>query len=93
MLKIEDLHVYYGAIHAIKGVSFEVANYCSNKLETRKRLKEKSAEIDKKLGDFIREQSMEYEYKTYFKAHYGVNCEFSVDGEFEDVYVLSVVNK
>ena len=32
-------------------------------------------------------------YKTYFKAHYGVNCEFSVDGEFEDVYVLSVVNK
>ena len=24
MLKIEDLHVYYGAIHAIKGVSFEV---------------------------------------------------------------------
>ncbi|MBQ6897665.1 MAG: glycosyltransferase [Clostridia bacterium] len=30
-------------------------------------LKEKSAEIDKKLGDFIREQSMKYEYKTYFK--------------------------
>ncbi len=24
MLKIEDIHVYYGAIHAIKGVSFEV---------------------------------------------------------------------
>ena len=24
MLKIEDLHVYYGMIHAIKGVSFEV---------------------------------------------------------------------
>ena len=24
MLKIDDLHVYYGAIHAIKGVSFEV---------------------------------------------------------------------
>ena len=24
MLKIEDLHVYYGAIHAIKGISFEV---------------------------------------------------------------------
>ena len=24
MLKIEDMHVYYGAIHAIKGVSFEV---------------------------------------------------------------------
>ncbi len=24
MLQIEDLHVYYGAIHAIKGVSFEV---------------------------------------------------------------------
>ena len=24
MLKIQDLHVYYGAIHAIKGVSFEV---------------------------------------------------------------------
>ncbi len=24
MLKIEDLHVYYGAIHAIKGVSFQV---------------------------------------------------------------------
>ena len=25
MLKIEDIHVYYGAIHAIKGVSFEVS--------------------------------------------------------------------
>ena len=24
MLKIEDMHVYYGAIHAIKGVTFEV---------------------------------------------------------------------
>ncbi|MBO7251119.1 MAG: ATP-binding cassette domain-containing protein, partial [Oscillospiraceae bacterium] len=24
MLKIEDMHVYDGAIHAIKGVSFEV---------------------------------------------------------------------
>ncbi len=24
MLKVEDLHVYYGAIHAIKGISFEV---------------------------------------------------------------------
>ena len=24
MLKVEDLHVYYGSIHAIKGVSFEV---------------------------------------------------------------------
>ena len=24
MLKIEDMHVYYGAIHAIKGISFEV---------------------------------------------------------------------
>ena len=24
MLKIDDLHVYYGAIHAIKGISFEV---------------------------------------------------------------------
>ena len=24
MLKIDDMHVYYGAIHAIKGVSFEV---------------------------------------------------------------------
>ena len=24
MLKIEDMHVYYGAIHAVKGVSFEV---------------------------------------------------------------------
>ena len=24
MLKIQDMHVYYGAIHAIKGVSFEV---------------------------------------------------------------------
>ncbi len=28
---------------------------------------EKSAEIEKKLADFIREQSMEYEHKTYFK--------------------------
>ncbi len=25
MLKVKDLHVHYGAIHAIKGVSFEVA--------------------------------------------------------------------
>ena len=25
MLKVEDLHVYYGSIHAIKGVSFEVS--------------------------------------------------------------------
>ena len=24
LLKIDDIHVYYGAIHAIKGVSFEV---------------------------------------------------------------------
>ena len=24
MLKVNDIHVYYGAIHAIKGVSFEV---------------------------------------------------------------------
>ena len=24
MLKVDDIHVYYGAIHAIKGVSFEV---------------------------------------------------------------------
>ena len=24
LLKVEDIHVYYGAIHAIKGISFEV---------------------------------------------------------------------
>ena len=24
LLKVEDLHVYYGSIHAIKGISFEV---------------------------------------------------------------------
>ena len=24
VLKVENLHVYYGSIHAIKGVSFEV---------------------------------------------------------------------
>ena len=24
MLEVKDLHVYYGMIHAIKGVSFEV---------------------------------------------------------------------
>ena len=24
ILSVKDLHVYYGAIHAIKGVSFEV---------------------------------------------------------------------
>ena len=24
ILKVEDIHVYYGAIHAIKGVSFQV---------------------------------------------------------------------
>jgi len=34
---------YVNDIMGLKGVSFEVANYCSNKLETRKRLKEKSA--------------------------------------------------
>ena len=26
MLKINDIHVYYGAIHAVKGVSFEVGD-------------------------------------------------------------------
>ena len=26
MLKVQDLHVYYGAIHAVKGVSLEVAD-------------------------------------------------------------------
>ncbi|MDD5863528.1 MAG: ABC transporter ATP-binding protein [Firmicutes bacterium] len=26
MLKVDDIHVYYGAIHAIKGVSFEVGD-------------------------------------------------------------------
>ena len=25
MLKVEDMHVYYGAIHAIKGVSMRLA--------------------------------------------------------------------
>ena len=24
ILKVDDIHVYYGAIHAVKGVSFEV---------------------------------------------------------------------
>ena len=24
VLKVEDIHVYYGSIHAVKGVSFEV---------------------------------------------------------------------
>ena len=24
MLKIEDLHVYYGAIHAVKGISLSI---------------------------------------------------------------------
>ena len=24
LLKVDDIHVYYGAIHAIKGISFEV---------------------------------------------------------------------
>ena len=24
LLKVEDIHVYYGNIHAVKGVSFEV---------------------------------------------------------------------
>ena len=24
MLKVNDIHVYYGKIHAVKGVSFEV---------------------------------------------------------------------
>ena len=26
MLRVQDLHVYYGAIHAVKGVSLEVAD-------------------------------------------------------------------
>ena len=24
LLKVDNIHVYYGAIHAIKGISFEV---------------------------------------------------------------------
>ena len=40
MLKIEDLHVYYGAIHAIKGVSFEV-----NEGEL--------VEVDTRNGDYV----------------------------------------
>ena len=27
MLEIRDIHVFYGAIHAIKGVSFEVQEH------------------------------------------------------------------
>ena len=27
MLEINDIHVFYGAIHAIKGVSFEVKEH------------------------------------------------------------------
>ena len=26
MLRVQDLHVYYGAIHAVKGVSLDVAD-------------------------------------------------------------------
>ena len=25
LLKVDDIHVYYGSIHAIKGISFEVS--------------------------------------------------------------------
>ena len=55
-------------------------------------LKEKSAEIDKNLGDFIREQSMEYEYKTYFKDIVFDKAIAYVQGytvEFVDKYVNS----
>ncbi len=55
-------------------------------------LKEKSAEIDKKLGDFIREQSMKYEYKTYFKDIVFDKAIAYVQGytvEFVDKYVNS----
>ena len=28
LLRVEDLHVHYGSIHAIKGISFEVNEGC-----------------------------------------------------------------
>ena len=27
LLKVDNIHVYYGAIHAIKGISFEAVSY------------------------------------------------------------------
>ena len=35
ILKVDDINVYYGAIHAIKGVSFEVNEGEVIKVDTR----------------------------------------------------------
>ena len=37
LLKVEDIHVYYGAIHAIKGISFEVNRGRNRDADRRKR--------------------------------------------------------
>ena len=42
LLKVEDLHVYYGSIHAIKGISFEVSEG---------EIIENAARIRESLGD------------------------------------------
>lgn len=55
-------------------------------------LKEKSAEIEKKLSDFIREQSMEYEHNAYFKDALYDKAIAYVQGytvEFVDKYINS----
>jgi len=55
-------------------------------------LKEKSAEIEKKLSDFIREQSMEYEHNAYFKDVVFDKAIAYVQGytvEFVDKYINS----
>ena len=31
MLEVKDLHVYYGVIHALKGISFEVKVFLAQK--------------------------------------------------------------
>ena len=46
-----------------------------------------------KIKLLLRNKESLEKYETYFKAHYGVNCKILVDDEFEDVYVISVVEK
>ena len=38
ILKVSDINVYYGAIHAIKGVSFEAVSYTHLTLPTIRRV-------------------------------------------------------
>ena len=44
LLKVDDIHVYYGAIHAIKGVSFHVDE---GEMKAQMRKREKAIMGDK----------------------------------------------